>query len=58
MKAVAESYQNEIVAYTIEGKTLTASEYKQEILKAEKEIERGELITHESLKEEVRSWKK
>lgn len=59
IKALIETYQEEeIVAYTVEGKPLTQEEYRQEIMEAEAEIDKGEYITHEDLKREVRSWGK
>lgn len=59
INALIESYhEEEVVAYTIEGKPLTLAEYQQEIAKAEAEIDNDDYITHEDLKKEVRSWKK
>lgn len=60
VNAVFESYneEDEAVAYTVDGKPLTLTEYKNEIKEAEAEIERGEYITHEELKQEVATWGK
>jgi len=44
------------VAYTLEGKPLTKSEYRQDLLAAEKEIEKGKYITQEDLEKEVENW--
>lgn len=55
--ALAESYEEEeIVAYTVEGKPLTKSEYRQELLDAESEISRGEYTTQEDLEKESENW--
>ena len=57
LKAVVESYrEDEIVAYTVEGKPLTKSEYRQDLLDAEAEIERGEYTTQEDLEKESENW--
>jgi len=57
VKAMIESYQEEeIVAYTVEGKPLTKSEYRQELLAAETEIEKGEYITQEDFEKEAENW--
>jgi len=57
LKAVVESYrEDEIVAYTVEGKPLTKSEYRQDLLDAETEIERGEYTTQEDLEKESENW--
>lgn len=45
-----------IVAYTIEGKPLTKKEYKQQLIEAEKENERGEFVTQENLEKESDNW--
>jgi hypothetical protein len=60
MSAVFESYtqsEEEIVAYTVEGKPLSHLEYMKDIQEAEDELKRGEYITHEDLKSEVNSWR-
>ena len=57
VKALAESYQeDEIVAYTVDGKPLTKSEYHKELLDAEAEIERGEYTAQEDLEKESENW--
>jgi hypothetical protein len=57
VKAVIESYQeNDIVAHTIDGKTLTRMAYKEEPQEAKAEIKRGEYITQEDLEKESNNW--
>ncbi len=57
VKALAESYhEDDIVSYTVEGQPLTKSEYRQELLDAETEIERGEYTTQEDLEKESENW--
>ncbi len=46
----------EIVAHTVTGEPLTREQYLEDLKEAEAEIERGEFITHEELKKEVRTW--
>ena len=53
-----EEQEEEIVAYTVDGKPLTLAEYRQDIMNAEAAIDRGEYITQEDLEKEVRSWGK
>ena len=50
--------QEEIVAYTVDGKPLNKEEYLNEVLEAEKEIEEGNYIEHEDLKKEIKKWRK
>ncbi|MEQ9263157.1 MAG: hypothetical protein RLP14_08355 [Owenweeksia sp.] len=50
--------EEEIVAYAVTGEPLTRKQYLDDLKEAEAEIERGEFITHEELKEEVRTWGK
>jgi len=49
-------FEEEIVAYTVDGKPLTKSAYKKELLDAEAEIERGEFTTQEDLEKEAENW--
>lgn len=50
LKTVVESYrENDIVAYTVDGRPLTKTQYRQELLDAESEIRRGEFISQEDL---------
>lgn len=58
IKALVESYQEEdqIVAYTVEGKPLTRKQYNQELVDAETEIQRGELTSVEDLEKESQNW--
>lgn len=56
-KAVIESYQeNDTVAYTIDGKSLTRETYKEELQEAKAEIKRGEYITQKDLEKESNNW--
>ena len=58
IKALVESYYEEedVVAYTADGKPLTKSAYKKELLEAEAEIARGEFTTQEDLVKESEKW--
>jgi hypothetical protein len=57
VKAVIESYrEEEIVAYSVEGKPLTRSEYKAELADAKAEIKNGESISQENLEKEAKDW--
>lgn len=57
VKAVIESYQeDEIVAFSVDGKPITRSEYKLELSNAENEIKNGGLISHEDLEKESENW--
>lgn len=50
VKAVIESYQeNDIVAYTIDGKPLTRITYKEELQEAIAEIKKGDYTSQEDL---------
>lgn len=58
IKALVESYheEDEIVAYTVDGKPLTRKQYNQELVDAETEIQRGELTSVEDLEKESQNW--
>lgn len=57
VKAVIESYQeNDIVAYTIDGKPLTRIAYKEELQEAKAEIKSGEYTSQEDLEKESNGW--
>lgn len=57
VKAVIESYQeNDIVAYTIDGKPLTRVAYKEELQEAKTEIKKGEYTSQEDLEKESSDW--
>jgi mevalonate pyrophosphate decarboxylase len=57
VKAVIESYQeNDIVAYTIEGKPLSRVAYKEELQEAIAEIKKGEYTSQEDLEKESNNW--
>ena len=58
IKALVESYHedDDIVAYTVDGKPLTRKQYNQELLDAEAEIQRGEITSVEDLEKEARNW--
>jgi len=49
---------DEIVAYSVDGKSLTLAEYHSELEEAEKEIERGGYLTSDELDKEISSWTK
>jgi len=53
---IKEVFEQDIVAYTGDGKPLTKSAYKKELLEAEAEIERGEFTTQEDLEKESENW--
>jgi hypothetical protein len=57
VKAVIESYQEEeIVAFSVDGKPITRSVYKEELANAKLEIEKGELTSQEDLEKESENW--
>lgn len=58
IKALVESYHEEdqIVAYTVDGKPLTRKQYNQELVDAETEIQRGELTSVEDLEKDSQNW--
>ena len=57
IKAVVESYQeNDVVAFTVNGKPLTKDQYEQVLLEAESEIENGNSISQEALEKESNDW--
>ncbi|MEO5789960.1 hypothetical protein [Gelidibacter sp.] len=57
IKAVVESYQeNDVVAFTVNGKPLTKYQYEQILLEAESEIENGNSISPEALEKESNEW--
>ncbi|MDL5514141.1 hypothetical protein QSE00_20165 [Arenibacter sp. M-2] len=58
IKALVENYHEEdqIVAYTVDGKPLTRKQYNQELVDAETEIQRGELTSVEDLEKESQNW--
>jgi len=58
IKALVESYHEDdnIIAYTIDGKPLTRKQYNQELLEAEAEIQRDELTLVEDLEKEAQNW--
>ena len=57
VKAVMESYwDEEIVAYSVEGKPLTKLDYKSELNDAVSEIKSGKFITQENLEIESENW--
>lgn len=57
VKAVIESYQEEeIVAFSVEGKPITRSAYKTELANAKLEIQKGEVISQDDLEKESENW--
>jgi len=57
VKAVIESYQEEeIVAFSVDGKPITRSVYKEELAKAKIEIQNGEVTSQEDLEKEAENW--
>ncbi|WP_016990504.1 hypothetical protein [Flavobacterium sp. ACAM 123] len=57
VKAVMESYwEEEVVAYSVDGKPLTKIAYKEELKEAIAEIESGEFTTQEDLEKESENW--
>ena len=46
-----------IVAFTIDGKSLTKEQYNKNLLAAEKQIKAGNFITHEELVKKSAKWK-
>ncbi|MCD0464857.1 hypothetical protein D0817_05880 [Flavobacterium cupreum] len=57
VKAVIESYQEEeIVAFSVDGKPITRSVYKAELATAKLEIEKGQFTSQEDLEKESENW--
>ncbi|MBF4515417.1 hypothetical protein IRZ71_03650 [Flavobacterium sp. ANB] len=57
VKAVIESYQEEeIVAFSVDGKPITRSVYKAELAQAKLEIEKGEITSQDDLEKESENW--
>jgi hypothetical protein len=57
VKAVIESYQEEeIVAFSVDGKPITRSVYKTELAHAKLEIEKGEITSQGDLEKESENW--
>lgn len=57
VKAVIESYQEEeIVAFSVDGKPITRAVYKAELAAAELEIKNGEVISQDDLEKEAENW--
>ncbi|MCW4467969.1 hypothetical protein OGH69_03245 [Flavobacterium sp. MFBS3-15] len=48
----------DIAAYTVDGKPMTRAEYMADIEAAEKEFEEGDFYTTDEVKKIVASWKK
>jgi len=53
---IKEIFEGDIVAYTADGKPLTKTAYKKELLEAEAEIMRGEYTSQEDLEKESENW--
>ncbi|MEZ0131279.1 hypothetical protein AB9T88_16520 [Flavobacterium sp. LBUM151] len=57
VKAVIESYQEEeIVAFSVDGKPITRVVYKAELASAELEIKNGKVISQDDLEKEAENW--
>jgi len=57
VKAVIESYQEEeIVAFSVEGKPITKANYLESLSKAKLEIENGDFISQKDLEKESENW--
>lgn len=54
IKAILD--KEEIVAYTTDGKPLTREAYIKAIEKTEKDVEKGNYITHNQLLENITKW--
>lgn len=57
VKAVIESYkENDVVAWTMDGKALTKKEYDLQLNNAVAEVENGNYISQEELEEKSKNW--
>jgi len=57
VKAVIESYhEEEIVAFSVDGKPITRAVYKAELASADLEIKNGEVISQHDLEKESENW--
>ena len=57
IKAVIESYkENDIVSWTVDGKSLTKKDYDLELKKSVAEIKSGDYISQEELEKQAQNW--
>ena len=57
VKSVIESYQEEeIVAFSVDGKPMTRAIYKQQLADAKLDIKNGNVISQEDLERESENW--
>lgn len=56
LKNVLKGGENEVVAYTIDGKPLTKAQYVKEVLEAREEVEAGNFYTNEEMLQEIEKW--
>ncbi len=52
LEQIKEVFEKDIVAYTADGRPLTKSAFKKELLESEAEIARGKFTTQEDLEKE------
>ncbi len=45
-----------IVGYSTSGEPLTKKEYNKQLEESEKQIENGEYLSHEELKQRIKNW--
>ena len=57
VKETIDNYnEEEIVAYTVDGKSLTRIQYNQKIAAAMQDFRKGNHTTQEDLEKEIESW--
>ena len=57
VKNVIDNYQDdEVVAFSVNGNSLTRNQYKSELKNAIDEIKRGDFVTQEDLETESKTW--
>ncbi len=57
VKNVIDNYQDdEVVAFSVNGNSLTRNQYKSELKNAIDEIKRGDFVTQENLETESKTW--
>ena len=59
IKSTIEAYEeDEVIAFTIEGKSLDKHGYKNEVERSLKESKAGNTLTTNELRKEIEDWKK
>ncbi len=57
VSSVFDNYSNQIIGYTVDGKSLNKKDYEIEIEKGLDDIKKNNIISHHDLLNEIKSWK-